>query len=65
MAMRNERFVLWRSRTLFGRRWYFHLRGKNGEVVIQSEGYRDRRDAERAIEIVKGANADTPIQVMP
>lgn len=62
--MRTERFEMWRALTLFGWRWYFHLRGKNGEIVIPSQGYRDLRDAERGIEIVKGTNADTPVKVL-
>ncbi len=31
-----------------GKEWYFRLRGANGEIVCQSEGYTTKADALRA-----------------
>ena len=41
--------------------WYWTLRGANSKVVAVSEGYRRKSDCERAIEIVRLANENTPI----
>lgn len=34
---------------LFGRRWYFRGRGKNGEIVVSSEGYNSPAARDRGI----------------
>jgi uncharacterized protein YegP (UPF0339 family) len=31
-------------RTLRGKRWYFRVKGANGEPIAQSEGYHNRSD---------------------
>lgn len=33
------------KRTLFGKRWFFRIRAKNGETIAQSESYHNRGDA--------------------
>lgn len=40
------RIELFSRRSLLGRKsWYFRVRATNGEIVAQSEGYRNRSDA--------------------
>lgn len=29
--------------------WYWHIKGRNGEIVCQSEGYTRRASAKRAV----------------
>lgn len=49
------KFRLFRRLTLFGPRWYFRLVGRNGEPIAQSEGYRNRGDAESTIMLIKAS----------
>lgn len=43
--------------------WRFRLKASNGQIVaVSSEGYSDRRDAERGIEIVR-ASACLPLVI--
>lgn len=53
-------FELFTRRGIRGRRWYWRLRARNGEVVSQSEGYTNRQDAMATIGLVKhtARNAD-------
>lgn len=34
------------------KQWYFHVRAKNGEIICQSEGYKNKRDAYKAISVL-------------
>jgi len=47
--------------------WHWRLRGANGEIIGGStgEGYHNRKDCLGAIELVKGTNADTPVEIVP
>ena len=51
------RFVWSRRLTWRGRRFFWHLRAKNGEIICQGQtsGYADKRDMERAIELVQSS----------
>lgn len=40
---------------LRGWRFYFRIRARNGRIVAQSEGYRNRGDAIQTINLLKGA----------
>jgi uncharacterized protein YegP (UPF0339 family) len=40
--------------------WYFHLRAKNGKVVLQSEGYRNKKNCYKAIASIR-VNAGSEI----
>lgn len=42
--MRSLRIEIFSRRSLFGKRWFFRVRAKNGEVIAQSEGYQNRFD---------------------
>lgn len=52
------KFRLFRRLTLFGPRWYFRMVGRNGEPIAQSEGYRNRLDAESTINLIRNSAAD-------
>jgi uncharacterized protein YegP (UPF0339 family) len=41
--------------------WRWRLKGKNGEIIASGESYRDERDCDAAIDLVKGTNKDTPV----
>ena len=43
------KFKIFRRLTIFGRRWFFHLKSANGEIIMQSEGYFNRADAESIV----------------
>lgn len=32
--------------------WYFHLRAKNGELVLASESYKNKADAIQTVELI-------------
>lgn len=42
--------------------WRWRLRARNGKIIASGEGYRDEKDCDRAIEIVK-ASASAPVRV--
>ncbi len=54
--MNEARFEVYESTKTSDWRW--RLRAKNGEIVAQGEGYRDKNDAFRGIAAVKRAAAD-------
>jgi uncharacterized protein YegP (UPF0339 family) len=37
---------------------YFRMRARNGEIILQSRAYKDRKDARHAVDAVKGAACD-------
>lgn len=52
--------------TLKGRRWYFHLKAKNGEIVAHSEGYVNRLDCLRTVQQIQaGARSAPTIEKLP
>lgn len=55
------RFVIFSRFGLKGKRWYFHLRAKNGKIIAASEGYRNRQDAWDAIMLVQ-RSAGAPVE---
>jgi uncharacterized protein YegP (UPF0339 family) len=36
-----------------GGQWYFHVKGDNGEIVAQSEGYTRKADAEEGLKTLE------------
>ena len=44
---------LFRRLGLFGWRWYFRLRSRNGRILAQSEGYSRRIDAIGAVHTIR------------
>jgi uncharacterized protein YegP (UPF0339 family) len=42
------------------KQFYFHLKAKNGKVILQSEGYKHRGACLKAIKSIR-TNADSPI----
>lgn len=49
MQIRRDAFVTFDRMTLLGRRWFFHYRGNNGEIVFQSEAYNSAAARDRGI----------------
>lgn len=45
-----------------GKRWYWRLRAKNGEIIAQGEGYTNRMDCKRAIELIMDTSTNTPVE---
>jgi uncharacterized protein YegP (UPF0339 family) len=50
----QERFELWRT-TGKNKAWFFHLKGRNGKIIAQSEGYNTKRGALNGIRVVKNS----------
>ena len=46
-------FHIFQRRTLSGKRWYFNARARNGEIILQSEGYRNQADALATIALIR------------
>lgn len=63
--MKADRFQVFKRLTLFGYRWYWHLRARNGEIIAHGEGYRNKVDAMRAVDLVCSTDASTPVDVLP
>jgi uncharacterized protein YegP (UPF0339 family) len=42
--------------------WRFRLVSANGRVIVWSESYHNKSDAESAIDLVKGTNSLTPVK---
>lgn len=59
------RFQVYTSLTLFGRRWFWRLRARNGEIIAQGESYRRRVDAVHAVGLVRATSTATPIEELP
>lgn len=47
------KFHIFRRLTMLGPRWYWHLRATNGQIVCQSEGYRNEADARSTISSIR------------
>jgi uncharacterized protein YegP (UPF0339 family) len=45
--------------------WYFRLKAANGEIVANSEGYKNRADMMKTIGIIKHEAAFAPIVEAP
>lgn len=46
------KFVVFSKFTLRGKRWFFRIVAKNGEIIAQSEAYVRRIDAQRALTLI-------------
>lgn len=49
------RFVYWSALTWRGRRWFWHLKAGNGEIVAQGQSYGTKADCSRAIDLVQAS----------
>lgn len=49
------KFKVYPRWTLRGRRWFWHLKAANGEIIAQGEtnGYRHRLDCRHAIQLIR------------
>lgn len=56
------RFQVYSRLTLFGRRWYWRLRAANHEIIAQGEGYVNRLDCVKAVNLVRSTGLDTPVE---
>ena len=55
--MKTGKWEFWQERS---GKWYFHLKAKNGKVVLQSEGYETVKGCRNGIKSIK-ENIDSPI----
>jgi uncharacterized protein YegP (UPF0339 family) len=50
---------IFKTSTLFGKRFYFRLKADNGEIVAVSEAYNSKKACENGIELLRSnANSD-------
>lgn len=47
------KFELFKKWGLRGPRWYWRLKAGNGEIIAQSEGYKNQIDAIHTMELIK------------
>jgi uncharacterized protein YegP (UPF0339 family) len=57
------KFLVFQRRTVRGKRWFFHLKAQNGEIICQGESYHNVQDALKAIERVMSTDKDTAVHV--
>ncbi len=57
------RFKIYSRLTLLGRRWYFNARARNGEIILQSEGYRHKDDAVSTVALIRTEAAASPTDI--
>ena len=50
-------FETYEKLTIFGRRFYFRLRGANNEIVAHGEAYNSAANRDHGIELVRRASA--------
>lgn len=56
------KFLIFSRVTLLGRRWYFNARARgNGEVILQSESYRNHGDCLATVHQIRREAATAPI----
>lgn len=58
-------FHFFRALTIRGRKWYWHLKARNGEIVAASEGYANFDDARAATQIIRNYAEDADEIVHP
>ena len=51
--MGSLKFEMYDRLTLMGRRYFFRVKGGNGEIVVQSEGYTRRESAMHTIQLLR------------
>ncbi|MBS3915581.1 MAG: DUF1508 domain-containing protein [Bacteroidetes bacterium] len=56
------RFEIFKSRKA---NWYFRFVAANGEIFFSSEGYKNRGDMLRAIDLIKNNAGDAPVVEVP
>ena len=49
-------------RTLRGKRWFFRIRGANGEPLAQSEAYHNRSDCVATAQLLRGRLFDAAVR---
>lgn len=54
------RWKIFSRRGLRGKRWYFRGIARNGEPVCQSEGYKNRADAEATVALIRSEAGISP-----
>jgi uncharacterized protein YegP (UPF0339 family) len=47
------KFEIFPRITLRGRRWFFRARARNGKILLQSEGYKNRHEAYTTVAIIR------------
>ena len=57
--MKNPKFELFRGKD---RKFYFHLRARNGEILLNSQGYTSKDKCLNGIFAIKDIAKDAPVQ---
>ena len=53
------KYQFWKSDR--NKQWCWHLKADNGETIAQGESYKERRDVEHVIRLLK-SSADAPVE---
>ena len=53
-------FNVWQSNK--DGQWYWRLRSGNNKIIANGEGYRNKADCLRAVDLVKSTNTYTPVK---
>lgn len=56
------RFVIFRRMTIRGKRWFWHLKSANHEIIAQGEGYHNKEDCRAAVSRVQDTNMTTHVE---
>lgn len=57
-------FEVYRRLTLRGKKWFWRLRARNGEIVAHGESYSRRIDALNAVRVVRETDEKSLIKVL-
>jgi uncharacterized protein YegP (UPF0339 family) len=55
------KFEYWKAKD---KKWYWHLRAKNGKIIAQGEGYRRKADCWKVIDLICESAADAYVNVI-
>lgn len=53
MSKNGYKFEIYSRIGIRGRRWYFRYRAPNGEIMLQSESYTRKENAQKAVQSIK------------
>jgi uncharacterized protein YegP (UPF0339 family) len=45
------------------KQWRFNMKADNGEIILQSESYKRRKDALDTVEVIRTTAAASPVEV--
>jgi len=57
--MKNPKFQIFEGKD---QQFYFHLRARNGEIILASEGYTTKSACKNGIEAIKEVAKEAPVE---